>query len=197
MPEIEIYAYISTCLRMICLLIFICLFLFIYFFDFIYLFLERGGGREKEEERNINVWLPLALAPTGDLACNPGMCPAWELNLWAFGSQAGTQSTEPHQPGVYWFFRERERERQTSISCLPYPPLLGTEPATYVCALTGYQTSNLSVHGMILQPTEPHWLAWAIFWERCRMQGYKKYWMNLYSVGEKEMKQEGGTEQVL
>ena len=26
---------------------------------FIYLFLERGEGREKERERNINVWLPL------------------------------------------------------------------------------------------------------------------------------------------
>ena len=29
------------------------------FKDLIYLFLERGGGREKERERNINVWLPL------------------------------------------------------------------------------------------------------------------------------------------
>ena len=26
--------------------------------DFMYLFLERGEGREKEGERNINVWLP-------------------------------------------------------------------------------------------------------------------------------------------
>ena len=32
----------------------------LYFFkEFIYLFLERGEGREKERERNINVWLPL------------------------------------------------------------------------------------------------------------------------------------------
>ena len=30
-----------------------------FFKDFIYLFLDRGGGREKEKERNINVWLPL------------------------------------------------------------------------------------------------------------------------------------------
>ena len=29
-----------------------------FFKDFIY-FLERGEGREKERERNINVWLPL------------------------------------------------------------------------------------------------------------------------------------------
>ena len=33
--------------------------------DFIYLFLERGGRREKERERNINVWLPLACPPLG------------------------------------------------------------------------------------------------------------------------------------
>ena len=29
------------------------------FKDFIYLFLQRGEGREKERESNINVWLPL------------------------------------------------------------------------------------------------------------------------------------------
>ena len=28
--------------------------------DFIYLILDRGEGREKERERNINVWLPLS-----------------------------------------------------------------------------------------------------------------------------------------
>ena len=37
--------------------------------------------------------------PTGDLACNPGLCPDQELNQQPFGSQARTQSTEPHQPG--------------------------------------------------------------------------------------------------
>ena len=41
----------------------------------------------------------LLCIPTGDLACNPGMCPNWESNWQPFGSQAGTQSTEPHQPG--------------------------------------------------------------------------------------------------
>ena len=29
-------------------------------FLFIYFFLERGEGREKKRERNVNVWLPLA-----------------------------------------------------------------------------------------------------------------------------------------
>ena len=30
-----------------------------------YLFLERGEGKEKARERNINVWLPLARPPLG------------------------------------------------------------------------------------------------------------------------------------
>ena len=39
------------------------------------------------------------MSPTGDLACNPGMCPDSESNQQHFGSEASTQSTEPHQPG--------------------------------------------------------------------------------------------------
>ena len=37
--------------------------------------------------------------PTGDIVCNPGICPDWELNHQPFGSQAGDQSTELQQPG--------------------------------------------------------------------------------------------------
>ena len=44
--------------------------------------------------------------PTGDLAHNPGMCPDWELNWRPFGSQASTQSTEPHPPGLYLILEE-------------------------------------------------------------------------------------------
>ena len=40
--------------------------LFFFFFkDFIYSFLERGEGKDKERERNINVWLPLTCPPLG------------------------------------------------------------------------------------------------------------------------------------
>ena len=39
--------------------------------------------------------------PTGDPAHNPGMCPDWELNQQPFGSQADTQSIEPHKPGLH------------------------------------------------------------------------------------------------
>ena len=66
--------------------------------DFIYLFLERGREGEREGEKHQCV-VTSHMPPTGDLACNPGMCPDWESNGQPFGSQAGTQSTEPHQPG--------------------------------------------------------------------------------------------------
>ena len=78
--------------------------MFYFFKGFIYLFLERGEGREKERERNIDVqeihWsVAFHMPPTGDP--NPGMCPDWESNQQPFGLQAGTQSTEPHQPGLF------------------------------------------------------------------------------------------------
>ena len=56
------------------------------FKDFIYLFLERGEGKEKGRERNINVWLPpacplvgtwpatRACALTGNQTGNPLVC---------------------------------------------------------------------------------------------------------------------------
>ena len=34
----------------------------------------------------------LSRAPHWGLACNPGMCPDWELNQRPFGSQGGPQS---------------------------------------------------------------------------------------------------------
>ena len=54
----------------------------------------REGEREEEKHRCV-----VASHPTGDLALIPGMCPDWESNQWLFGFQAGTQSTDPHQPG--------------------------------------------------------------------------------------------------
>ena len=73
----------------------------LFFKDFIYLFLDRGEGREKERERNINVWLPLAHSAPGNWAHNPGMFPDWESNQQPFGLQASAHSTGPHQPGLY------------------------------------------------------------------------------------------------
>ena len=71
----------------------LCFFFFVLKVLFNY-FLERG--REGEKHQCV---VASCTPPTGDLAQNSGMFPAWELNLGPFGSQAGTQSTEPHKPG--------------------------------------------------------------------------------------------------
>lgn len=57
---------------------------------------------------------------------------------------------------LFFYFRERKREKETLIGCLPYASWPGIEPTTWVCTLTGNQTRNLVVYGMMLQPTEPH-----------------------------------------
>ena len=54
-----------------------------------------GKERGKETSCVVTSHAP----PTGGLARNPGMCPDWESNRRPFGSQGGTQSTEPHQAG--------------------------------------------------------------------------------------------------
>ena len=62
-------------------------------------FLEREEERERHIDFREKHWsVASCMSPTGDLACNPGVCPGWESNQWPFGSQAVTQSTEPHQP---------------------------------------------------------------------------------------------------
>ena len=51
---------------------------FFFLKDFIY-FLERGREGEREGENHQCV-VASQVPPTGDLACNAGMCPDWELN---------------------------------------------------------------------------------------------------------------------
>ena len=65
----------------------------ILFYFLFYLFLEGKGGRKGRETSMCGC---LTSAPYS--AHNPGMRPDWELNWRPFGSQAGAQSTEPHQP---------------------------------------------------------------------------------------------------
>ena len=69
----------------------------LFFFRFyLFIFRERRkeGEREGEKYQCVVASCP---PPTVDLACNPGMCPGWELNRQPFGSQARAQSTGPHQ----------------------------------------------------------------------------------------------------
>ena len=58
---------------------------------------EREGKREGEKHQCV---VASCVRHTGDLACNPGMYPDWESNQRPLSSQARTQSTEPHQPGL-------------------------------------------------------------------------------------------------
>ena len=44
------------------------------FLKILFIFRE-WEGKEEETGRNINVWLPLMCPASGDLACNPDMCP--------------------------------------------------------------------------------------------------------------------------
>ena len=56
-----------------------------FFKDFVY-FIFRQRGRKGEREKHqcvVASHVPL----TGDLACNPGICPDWESNQWPFGLQ--------------------------------------------------------------------------------------------------------------
>ena len=54
--------------------------------NFTYLFLEKG--REGEREGEQHQWVVASqVAPTGDLAHNPGMRPDWESNWRPFGLQ--------------------------------------------------------------------------------------------------------------
>ena len=72
---------------------------------YLFIFRERGREGERAGEKHQCVIAP-HVPPTGDLACNPVMCPGWELNQGHFGSQASAQSTEPHQPGpsfLFWY----------------------------------------------------------------------------------------------
>ena len=66
------------------------------FVKIFYLFIFRERGREGEKHQCV---VASHAPPTADLACTPGMRPDWETNQRPLGSQAGTQSTEPHQPG--------------------------------------------------------------------------------------------------
>ena len=63
-----------------------------FFKDFI---LDREEGREKERKRIINVWFPLAHPLLGTWPATQA-CALTGNPAEPFGSQASTQSTEPH-----------------------------------------------------------------------------------------------------
>ena len=76
---------------------------------FIYFYREGKGGRKRGRgtvtcKRNIDWLFASRVHLTGDLACSLGMCRDWELYQWPFSSQASTQSTQSHHPGLQHTF---------------------------------------------------------------------------------------------
>ena len=81
--------------------------------DFTYLFLDRGEGREKERERNINVWLPLMHTPYWGPGLQPRHVP-WlgiePVTLWFTGWRSIHWAAPARNPcnskkGILFFFK--------------------------------------------------------------------------------------------
>ena len=76
--------------------------------------------------------------PSGDPARNPGMCPNWESNWRPYGSQAGTQSIEPHQPGLPFLTFTKTLQWDLKLSQVVFthlPP--GHEKGCWLASLFG------------------------------------------------------------
>ena len=76
----------------------------LFFLNTLFIFRERGRRGERDGERHQSV--ASHTLPTGDLACNPGMFPDWELNWQPSRLQASAQSTETQQPGLNQVIRK-------------------------------------------------------------------------------------------
>ena len=71
---------------------------FFFFKIFLKTYFFREKGREGEREGEKHQLVASHMPPTGDLACNPGKCPDWELTPWPFGLWASAQSPDAHWP---------------------------------------------------------------------------------------------------
>ena len=74
---------------------------------------RREGEREGEKKQCV---VAFCVSGTRDLACNPGMCPDWELDWKPIGSQVGPQSAEPHQSGLSVCFSHQHFSLSLSLS---------------------------------------------------------------------------------
>ena len=65
-----------------------------------YLLLDRGEGREKERERNIDVWLPLTRSLLGTWPTTQACALTGNQTCDTLVHSTSAQSTEPHQTGL-------------------------------------------------------------------------------------------------
>ena len=115
---------------------------YIFFFKVLFTYvLERGAGREKERERNIDR-LPSYTPWPEDWNCNPGIYPDHELNQWPLALWNKAQPTEPNWSAWHYIFMVTSLNRAFSpaqpssynslviapnCNCLPsFPPARGT-----------------------------------------------------------------------
>ena len=110
------------------------------FFLRFYLFTFRERGREGEREEDKHQCLGAShTPPTGDLACNPSMCPGEEANQPSFSSQSSAQSTEPHHPGqkIYIYIKDIHKWKwlfsSPSFSSSSPPPPSPPPPSPFYC----------------------------------------------------------------
>ena len=135
-------------------------------------------------------WVVSCTPPTGDLAHNPGICPDWEWNQRPFGSQAGTQSTEPHQPGQKLFLTVLESPTWSCFgdSCLP-----GSWSEPSCCVLTWQKGQGIFLGTLLkVRAPSPHDLVtlqrpyllilspWAVGFQHMNFGGYKH---SIYTAG--------------
>ena len=129
----------DICCDFLYFFIYLNYFMFERLFNFcnVYLFLERGEGREKERERNIDVWekhpsFASHTSPNWGPGLQPRLVrPDWELNQLPLGSQASAQSTEPYQPGHFKFKYMLEKVVNLEVYMLkstPWTALIGGNP---------------------------------------------------------------------
>ena len=96
--------------------------------EFICLFLETGEGKEREGEKHQCVVASRA-PPAGDLTCNPGMCPDWELNCDPLVPRPALNPLSYTSQGRKIYF----------YSHTPFfPPL----PCPHICQLTFFKVSS-------------------------------------------------------
>ena len=99
-----------------------CSLLLFFFFKILF---WGGGYRGTKRGREHQCVVASHVPPTGDQACNPGVCPNWKSNLQPFSSKAGAQSTEPHQPGLFLIFI-KDPSFLTTSQALPWYLLSST-----------------------------------------------------------------------
>ena len=128
---------------------YVCVYVCIYKRFYLFIFTEREREGERQGGKHQCV-VASHMPSTGDLAHSPSMCPGWESRQPPFHSQAGTQSTEPHQPGQLIFYllilrEEEKRDRQTDRHWFVVP--LRIHWLILLCSLIRDQTHNLGTSG--------------------------------------------------